>query len=168
MKDTRRALTFVSIVLLLQCGPARAFCAGDCDEDGWVGIHDLILAVHLTLGSGPLRECRYADSDLDGELQVTDLVAAVRNALNGCPEISLFPQSRRQFNVGFEPTSVAVADLDRDGWLDMVTSNETSNDLTILWGPPARGFEKPESLRTVVSPSNLLIANLNDDAFPDL
>ena len=42
-----------------------------------------------------------------------------------------FP-ARQAFAVGFSPVSVAVADLNNDGALDLVTANYDSGDVTVL------------------------------------
>jgi FG-GAP-like repeat len=41
-------------------------------------------------------------------------------------------QPQQRFAVGVQPFSVAVADLDEDGLLDLVTANAGSNDVSVL------------------------------------
>jgi hypothetical protein len=60
-------------------------CGGDCNEDGFVTVDEVVLAVNIALGLTPLDDCQNADADGDGMVNVDDLVEAVRNLLQGCP-----------------------------------------------------------------------------------
>ena len=63
----------------------------------------------------------------------------------------LYFQPATEFAAGDSPNAVAVGDFNHDGWLDLATANELSNNVTILLGngdgtflcrrllPPARG-----------------------------
>ena len=59
-------------------------CVGDCDRDGRVMIHELIVAVGIALEAQNLAECPAADAGADGSVQISDLVAAVGAALADC------------------------------------------------------------------------------------
>jgi len=65
-----------------------------------------------------------------------------------------------------EPSSLAVGDLNGDDHLDLVTSNDNSNDITILYGLDDAGFlsgGQAVSLTAGPSPLNLALADLELD-----
>jgi hypothetical protein len=70
--------------------------------------------------------------------------------------------------VGSEPSSVTVADLNGDGIPDIVTSNEGSDDVTILFGKEGGGFEAPVTLPVGSEPSSVTVADVNGDGIPDI
>src|SRR5262249_62016071 len=50
-------------------------------------------------------------------------------------------QAQQRFTVGAAPYSVAVADVNGDGRLDLVTANYDSNDVSVLLGNGEGGVE---------------------------
>jgi len=52
-----------------------------------------------------------------------------------------------QFSAGIEPRSVAVADLNADGKPDLVTTNISSNNVSVLLGERQRDVSDPADLR---------------------
>ena len=76
-------------------------CAGDCDADGVVRVHELIRIVKAALHLGvpcvieicpPPDPCLGADADGDGMISVNELTSAVNrvleavdNCMRGCP-----------------------------------------------------------------------------------
>lgn len=113
-------------------------CAGDCDENGDVGIEELVRAVSIALGTAEIDRCASADGDADGVVSINELVRAVNHALEGCPEpgpdlvvlesLNLKPEgieydaARGRFLVGSRTAGIinAVAD---DGTLTAVVSD---------------------------------------------
>lgn len=69
--------------LVLGAVPAAA-CDGDCDDDGTVGVAELMVAVRIALGETDTSACPAADADGDGRVGVPELVRAVARALDGC------------------------------------------------------------------------------------
>jgi hypothetical protein len=59
-------------------------CVGDCDEDGFVVVNELVTGVNIALGIVPVSACAAFDRDDDNGVSVDELVAAVANALKGC------------------------------------------------------------------------------------
>lgn len=59
-------------------------CEGDCNDDGAVGIEELIGAVREALGGSPPQGCQTFDRDRSGGVGVDELVALVSTALRGC------------------------------------------------------------------------------------
>lgn len=74
----------LTLLLGVARGAAAPACAGDCDGDGAVLIHELVRLVDISLGAADLSTCRAGDADRDGELTVAEIIAAVSQALNGC------------------------------------------------------------------------------------
>jgi len=59
-------------------------CGGDCNDDGMVGINELITGVNIALGSQPITACAAFDANHDDMVGINELIAAVNNALNQC------------------------------------------------------------------------------------
>lgn len=59
-------------------------CAGDCNDDGSVGIEELIRGVNIALGSLATNKCVAFDRDFDGTVSIEEIIHGVRMALNGC------------------------------------------------------------------------------------
>lgn len=70
------------------------------------------------------------------------------------------------FPTGARPHDLAIADLDRNGEVDIVTAN--SRDLTILHGRGERSFAPPRSIALSHPPAAVETLDTNDDAHPDL
>jgi hypothetical protein len=63
-------------------------CAGDCDRNGTVVVHELVLAVSIALGKLPMSSCDTIDDNpQDQRVAINELIEAVSNALYGCPEV---------------------------------------------------------------------------------
>jgi Bacterial Ig-like domain (group 3)/FG-GAP-like repeat/FG-GAP repeat len=70
---------------------------------------------------------------------------------------------------GSSPTSVAVADVNGDGKLDLVVANPSSNTVGILLGNGDGTFQAPLIYRTGGNfPFSVAIADVNGDGKPDL
>ena len=72
------------------------------------------------------------------------------------------------FAAGDRPNSVAVADLDGDADLDLVTSNSVSDAVNVLLGNGDGTFEAPRSFEVGDFPHCVAVANLDGDTLPDL
>ena len=60
-------------------------CIGDCDGDGRVLIHELILGVNIALDEQPVSACpSFADDQ--GMVTISQLMLAINSALGNCPE----------------------------------------------------------------------------------
>jgi FG-GAP-like repeat len=72
-------------------------------------------------------------------------------------------------NIGTQPTMVAVADLNGDGSLDLVTPDGApSSDVTVLFGRGDGTFRSPAFVGMGASPHDAELADLNGDGVPDL
>ena len=79
---------------------------------------------------------------------------------------ALFPGQK--FPAGNFPNSVAVADLDGDGFPDLVTANFGSDDVSLLLGNGDGSFQAAVSLGAGDGPFSVAVADLDRDGFPDL
>jgi hypothetical protein len=74
------------------------------------------------------------------------------------------------FNVGFGPVDLAVADLDQDGFVDIVTA--LAAGVSISYGQDGEYFAPAEYVPVAgeisVSPTSLVVEDVNDDELPDL
>ena len=68
------------------------------------------------------------------------------------------------------PIGIAVADLDHDGWLDVVTGTGTAGTVEVLRRDPAdrTQFDTPESYAVGGDVVAVAIADLDDDGRPDI
>jgi FG-GAP-like repeat len=69
--------------------------------------------------------------------------------------------------VGPRPVSVAVADVNGDGRLDLVSANASDNTLTVLTNGGDGSFGSNASLHAA-TPTCVVAADVNDDSTPDL
>lgn len=63
--------------------PLRS-CAGDCNDDGFVTVDEIVRAVILALGDPGAAPCPAADTSGDAAVTVDEIVGAIDSALRGC------------------------------------------------------------------------------------
>jgi hypothetical protein len=66
------------------------------------------------------------------------------------------------------PCAIAVADLNADGHLDLVTANAASDDVTVWFGTGTGTFQAPQHFPVGVAPVAMAVADLNADGHLDL
>lgn len=75
-------------------------------------------------------------------------------------------------DMGVGPTSVAIGDLNKDGYPDMVVTrcldHCTKGSFVFLYGKGNGEFYPPAHKMGGVAPYNLTLADLNEDGYPDL
>lgn len=69
------------------CTSTRRPHVTDCDEDGAVGIDEIVRGLNIALGNETMAACPEADSNEDGSVAVDDLLASVSAALEGVPAV---------------------------------------------------------------------------------
>jgi hypothetical protein len=72
------------------------------------------------------------------------------------------------YAVGSTPDSVAVADLNGDGKLDLIIANAGSNTVSVLLGNGAGGFASAISFNVGAGPASVAVGDLNGDGKLDL
>src|SRR5690349_20886523 len=66
------------------------------------------------------------------------------------------------------PTGLAVADLNNDGKLDVVTTNSAVGAVVVMQGNGAGGLGTPSTYSAGSQPSDVVVGDLNNDGKPDL
>jgi hypothetical protein len=74
----------------------------------------------------------------------------------------------KTYSVGHSPNSVAIADLNGDGFPDLVVTNGADNTVSVLLGDGKGGFTAQASPATGISPVSVAVADFNGDNIPDL
>ena len=76
--------------------------------------------------------------------------------------------ARRDTEVSRKPISIAAADLNNDGAVDMAVVNSGSSTITLLKGSSTGFFHSAGVLTAGTTPERVVIADLNGDGNPDL
>ncbi|HEX6622788.1 MAG TPA: VCBS repeat-containing protein, partial [Pyrinomonadaceae bacterium] len=87
-------------------------------------------------------------------------VAAACTALNF--------KAARTYAAGTNPRSVAHADFDADGDLDLAVANYGSHNVSVLDGDGAGNFAPPSNVQAGTNPREVTVADFNGDGRPDL
>ena len=72
------------------------------------------------------------------------------------------------YKVGKNPTTVTAFDINQDGVTDLVTTNMSSNTLSILIGNGDGTFRDQLQLHVCQEPRSLASGGFNDDPYPDI
>jgi len=86
--------------------------------------------------------------------------------LLGAGECPSGPQLR--YPVGAMPGAICAADLNSDGFVDLATANEDSDDLSILMNDDGSGFIAHTSVEVGERPTEVVAADLNVDGHLDI
>jgi hypothetical protein len=120
----------------------------------------------LDTGGDP-RKVFFSDFDGDNRL---DLVISGRKDVFGLlgNGDGSFHTPRRRFTVGDEPVSADLGDINGDGLLDLAVANSGSNDVSILLGKSAGGFQSQLRFSVGESPNSLVLGDVDGDGNLDL
>jgi Bacterial Ig-like domain (group 3)/FG-GAP-like repeat len=72
------------------------------------------------------------------------------------------------YAVGANPNSVAVGDLNGDGYLDVVVANSGSTNISVLLNAGNGKFQPAVNYTSIFAPSSVTISDLNGDGHPDI
>lgn len=178
-----------STAVTCDSGVLRVTCEGDCDDDGTVTLAEMIRGIGLALGVADAAACAAVDRDRDGRVTIAELVRAKGNLLLGCaePPSTAVPTATPtpgpvQFAPaahvppGPYPAALTLADLDRDGALDLIvalqpdygTADVKQFPLALLAGRGDGGFADPSRLSMGNTPEGVVAADFDGDGRPDL
>jgi len=182
--------TFQSALNSNANGSEYAVAVGDFNGDGKPDLALIVnggtFAVMLGNGNGsfaPPGQSYAVGNDADS-IAVGDfnhdgkLDAVVANfGLNGGASISVFPgngdgtfgtATNLPVPTNAGPWEVAVADLNGDGNLDIVSSNNNESYLSVYLGNGDGTFKQPAKLPCAFAPENMAILDFNGDGIPDI
>lgn len=74
---------------------------------------------------------------------------------------------RTDYVAGTGPTSIAVADYNLDGILDLAVTDSTNNTVSLLFGLTGGAFNSNYELAVGTDPLSIVTADFNGDGFPD-
>jgi hypothetical protein len=132
----------------------------------------IVARTDLDVGQGPVAAAA-ADLDVDG---LVDLVTAnetantvsirLARADESCRSAGFEP--RRDFPTGVGPRSLAVGDVDQDGWPDLLVANGTSQTLSVLLGTGQGELALAVDSTLGGRPAAIALADLNGEGQLDL
>jgi len=82
--------------------------------------------------------------------------------------VQLSVASNYSFGGGQDPVSIAVADLNHDGNLDVVTANNSTANLSILLGDGKGGFTLKTNYPVGTVPQGVAVGDFDGDGIPDI
>ena len=149
-------------------GPAVQVFFGD-------GTGGFVAGPVTTLGNYVVHAMIAGDLDQDG---VDDLAVAVSTSLDasdGYVEVLLgtydgsFLESQIAVGTGNSlPSSLAAADFNGDGFIDLAVGDQSQNSVSILLGSQLGFVAKPIRIAAPPGTNSLAVADLNGDGIPDL
>lgn len=137
------------------------------------GNGSLRLGTNVSVPGASVQDLRLRDINYDGTV---DLLFAKSNLNkmsvglgNGAGGFAF-----RDYNVGGTPVSFEVADMNRDGILDIITSNQSSDSVTVLKGQRGGTFDAGTSYSTgpssdpKIQPARIAVGDFNRDGQLDV
>ena len=100
-------------------------------------------------------------NNTDGTVSILFGQAGSNGAANG----TFAPQTA--YIAGTGPTSIAVADYNLDGILDLAVTDSTSNTVSLLFGLTGGAFNSNYELAVGTDPLSIVTADFNGDGLPD-
>jgi hypothetical protein len=133
--------------------------AGHLTKSGFVSIEG-----SLGLYENPMIS---ADFDADGKADIAFVNARNQVGLLLGKGDGTF-QQQRNFFTGIDPSDLAAADFNSDGYLDLVTANSADDTLSVLLGQGNGTFSTVDVPTRGVTPVSLAVGDFNQDGVLDL
>jgi len=129
-----------------------------------------LVPVNTGVGTHP-RSLAVGDIEKDGNLDLVvanwsnDTVSLLHG--DGTGNFSV-PTAADTFDTGKNPTSVALGDLNSDGWLDIVASNFDADNISMLLSDGTGGFKPVEFVAAGSGPSFVVVKDIDGDGNEDI
>jgi hypothetical protein len=156
--------------LVVACGSARSITVIEGKGNGQFGA----ALSNTTLAEAP-GEIAIGDLNGDGKLDVAvsshDSYGVVLLTGDGNGGLTVAPASPIVMKVGQHPHThgLALADVNRDNKLDLITCNSTDNDISLALGDGRGNFTRvPQSFPVGPSPYPFGIGDVNNDGWLDI
>src|SRR6185503_21093693 len=156
--------------LVVTCGRARTIIVLEGKGNGQFGA-----ALSNTTLAQPPGEIAIGDLNGDGKLDVAvsshDSYGVVLLTGDGKGGLATAPASPIMMKLGQHPHThgLAVADINRDNKLDLVTCNNADNDISIAYGDGRGNFTRaPQTFPVGPSPYPFATGDVNNDGWPDI
>jgi|GEM_PF-518109 len=156
--------------LVVACARARSITVLEGKGNGQFGA----ALSNTTLAEAP-GEMALGDLNGDGKLDVAvsshDSYAVVLLTGDGKGGLTVAPTSPIVMKLGQHPHThgLAVADMNRDNKLDLITCNNADNDISLALGDGHGNFTRaPQSFPVGPSPYPFGIGDVNNDGWPDI
>jgi hypothetical protein len=156
--------------LVVACGRARSITVLEGKGNGQFGA----VLSNTTLTEAP-GEIALGDLNGDGKLDVAvsshDSYAVVLLTGDGKGGLTVAPTSPIVMKLGQHPHThgLAVADMNRDNKLDLLTCNNADNDISLALGDERGNFTRaPQSFPVGPSPYPFGVGDVNNDGWPDI
>jgi hypothetical protein len=123
----------------------------------------------FAVGTRP-RAIAVADFNGDGILDLAVANSGSNNVtvLLGDGAGGFSPSTGSPFAVGTNPVSLAVADFNNDGFLDLAVANSGGNNVTVLSGNGMGAFTTGTPISVGTNPQSMAVGDINQDGAPDL
>ena len=102
----------------------------------------------------------------DSEASFTYIRVNLKNDATISPQVSFANQ--QTYTVGSSPQQVTMADVNRDGKLDIITANGDSNNVSVLLGIGNGSFGPKTDFATGTYPSSVAMGDVNGDGKLDI
>jgi hypothetical protein len=156
--------------LVVACGSARSITVIEGKGNGQFGA----ALSNTTLAEAP-GEIAVGDLNGDGKLDVAvsshDSYGVVLLTGDGKGGLTVAPASPIVMKVGQHPHThgLALADVNRDNKLDLITCNSTDNDISLALGDGRGNFTRvPQSFPVGPSPYPFGLGDVNNDGWLDI